>query len=131
MTGFLFIILASSTTASGAGETPRVARMGINNEIRTGDIVALVLAFIGTVIFGACLTVALVRQLSKEPLPEVENSAEEVDDDSIIKKDVSGKLDLHSGNHGRALRNEALIGFICATLVTCCLIYFFSNFEDD
>ena len=127
----LFTLTASSVAASRMKETPRSANMRLTNEIRTGDIIALVLAFIGTVVLAACLTVALLRRWKSDTQTEKEIFVSDLDDDSIIKKDVSGKSELSTDINRAALQYEAVIGTLCATIVTLCLMYYFLNLEDD
>ncbi len=110
--------------------TPKTAKLNSTNEIRKGDIVALILALAGIVVFTVCLIVALVKRFrNNESSTSIYSTVVELDDDSIIKKDVSGKSDLQ--NSDSVLKYETFIGSFCAFLVTLCLLYYMLNFEDD
>lgn len=141
MTGPAAVLLTLLTLVSArqSSETPRSYRKRLTNEIRTGDVVALVLAFVGILTVTVYLAVFLVRRFrKKEPvtqqdkhLGELEQELDELDDDSIIKKDVSGRSAMSTAAGSGLLRCEDLIGALGAALVTACLVYYMMNQDDD
>lgn len=123
------LLLLEAVSASGLDcETPRSRKERLTNEMRTSDIVILVVAACAALIFAISVTVSLVRRYRRKSSAKVEPFDGTPDDDVIIKTDVSGKPDTATSNKHNF---EDILGTLGVALFTCCLIAFFLNFNDD
>lgn len=121
---FLEVVVASGMDC----ETPRSRKARLTNEMRTSDIVILVVAVCAALIFAGSVTLSLVRQHRRKSSAKVEPFDGTPDDDVIIKTDVSGKPDAATSNKHNF---EDILGTLGVALFTCCLVAFFLNFNDD
>lgn len=137
-TTFLFLFF-SLVLAENRSETPRTYTLRITNEIRTGDIVALVFAFAGTLIFAVYLWGSILQRMQKTARSASldSNAADQLDEDSIIKHDVSGKSHLSTASSSSCCCRddsfdwEDVIGALSSALVTFGFICYMANFDED
>lgn len=124
----LKVIEATSSSISFGPETPRTRKQRLTDEMRTSDVVILVVAGCAALIFAASVTVSLVRKYRRKSLAPVEPLVEALDDDVIIKTDVSGKPEVGTSK----TRNwEDVFGAVGVALLTGCLVAFLLNFNED